>query len=164
MVREKTLELKVPAGVDDGARLRITGEGDAGYYGGPPGDLYVFLQVAEHDFFERRESDLLCHIPISFPQAALGAEITVPTLDGLGEKLSIPAGTQPGATFRISGRGIAKRSGGARGDLYVTVTLVVPTRLNKEQRELLTKLAATLGTENKPIQKKILEKVKEIFS
>jgi molecular chaperone DnaJ len=163
-IREKTLELKIPAGVDIGSKLRVTGEGDAGTKGGPSGDLYVVLNVLEHEFFERREHDLHCHIPITYPQAALGAHIAVPTLEGEEEKLAIPAGTQTGSTFRIRGRGISKRGGSARGDLYVTVDVVVPTKLSREQKDLLTKLATTIDIENKPIQKKILERVKEIFS
>lgn len=164
VVTERTLELKIPAGVDDGAKLRISGEGDAGSKGGPPGDLYVVLHVQDHEFFERREHDLYCHVPVSFPQAALGAEISIPTLERGEEKLSIPAGTQTGSTFRIKGRGVSKRGGSARGDLYVTVNVVVPEKLTREQRELLTKLAGTMDTENKPIQKRILERMKEIFS
>jgi molecular chaperone DnaJ len=164
VAKEKTLELKIPAGLDTDSKLRVTGEGDAGGKGGPHGDLYVVLSVLDHEFFERREHDLYCHIPISFPQAALGTQIVVPTLEREDEKLSIPAGTQTGATFRIKGRGISKRGGSARGDLYVSVNVVVPSKLNREQKELLTKFAATIETENKPIQKKILERVKEIFS
>jgi molecular chaperone DnaJ len=162
--KEKTLELKIPAGVDNGSKLRITGEGDAGPNAGPSGDLYVVLHVQEHEFFERREHDLYCHIPISFPQAALGAEIQVPTLDKSETTLEIPAGTQPGATFRIKGQGVSKRGGSARGDLYVMVNVTVPNKLSREQKELLTKFAGTMKTENKPMQKKILEKVREIFS
>jgi molecular chaperone DnaJ len=164
VVREKTIELKIPAGLDNGSKLRVTGEGDAGAKGGPAGDLYVVLNVLEHEFFERRDHDLYCHIPLTFPQAALGAQITVPTLEREEEKLSIPAGTQTGSTFRIKGRGISKRGGSARGDLYVTVNVLVPSKLSREQKELLTKFASTIEVENKPIQKKILEKVKEIFS
>jgi molecular chaperone DnaJ len=164
VVREKTLELKIPAGVDVGSKLRVTGEGDAGGKGGPAGDLYVVLNVQDHEFFERREHDLYCHIPVTFPQAALGDKIAVPTLEREDEHLTIPAGTQTGATFRIKGRGVSKRGGSARGDLYVTVDVAVPTKLTREQKDLLTKLAATIETENKPIQKKILERVKEIFS
>jgi len=165
MVREKTLEIKIPAGVDNGSKLRISGEGDAGGgKGGPAGDLYVVLNVQEHEFFERREHDLYCHVPISFPQAALGTQVMIPTLEGDEEKLHIPAGTQTSSTFRIKGRGISKRGGSARGDLFVTVDIAVPTKLTREQKDLLTKLASTIETENKPIQKKILERVKEIFS
>lgn len=164
VVREKSLELKIPAGVDNGDKLRVSGEGDAGVKGGPAGDLYVVLRVKEHDFFERNEHDLYCHIPISFPQAALGAEINVPTLDGDEAQVSIPGGTQTGSTFRIKGRGISKRGGSARGDLYVMVNIVVPPKLTKEQKELLSKFAGTLPHDNRPIQKKLLERVKEIFS
>ena len=164
VVREKTLELKIPAGVDNGSKLRVSGEGDAGGRGGPSGDLYVVLIVREHEFFDRREHDLYCHIPITYPQAALGDRIAIPTLEREEESLTIPAGTQTGSTFRIKGRGVSKRGGSARGDLYVTVNVVVPSKLNKEQKDLLTKLAATIETENKPIKRKILERVKEIFS
>jgi len=164
IVREKTLELRIPAGVDTGSKMRVSGEGDAGAKGGPSGDLYVVLSVQEHEFFERRDHDLYCHIPITFPQAALGAQIVVPTIDREDEKLAVPAGTQTGSTFRIKGRGISKRGGAARGDLYVTVDIVVPAKLSREQKDLLSKLADTIEIENKPIQKKILERVKEIFS
>jgi molecular chaperone DnaJ len=164
IVREKTLELRIPAGVDTGSKMRVSGEGDAGAKGGPSGDLYVVLGVQEHEFFERRDHDLYCHIPITFPQAALGAQIAVPTIDREEEKLVVPAGTQTGSTFRIKGRGISKRGGAARGDLYVTVDIVVPAKLSREQKDLLSKLADTIEIENKPIQKKILERVKEIFS
>jgi molecular chaperone DnaJ len=164
IVREKTLELKIPAGVDNGSKLRISNEGDAGGKGGPSGDLYVVLNVSEHEFFERREHDLYCHIPVTFPQAALGANVMIPTLEREEEKLHIPAGTQTGSTFRIKGRGVSKRGGSARGDLYVTVNVAVPTKLSREQKDLLARFNDTIETENKPIQKKILEKVKEIFS
>jgi molecular chaperone DnaJ len=163
-VREKTIELKIPAGVDTGSKLRLTGEGDAGGRGGPAGDLYVVLSVQDHEFFERREHDLYCHIPITFPQAALGTHVMIPTIEKEEEKLVIPPGTQTASTFRIKGRGISKRGGSARGDLYVTVNVAVPAKLSRDQKELLTKLAETIETENKPIKKKILERVKEIFS
>lgn len=161
--KERTLELKIPPGVDHESKLRVTGEGDAGPNGGQSGDLYVVLHVHEHEFFERREHDLFCQIPISFPQAALGATLTVPTLEKEEEKLEIPAGTQTGATFRIRGRGVSKRGGSARGELYVTVNIAVPSKLTKEQKELLTRFAGTITAENKP-QKRILERVREIFS
>ncbi len=161
---ERTLELKIPPGVDNLSKLRVSGEGDAGPNNGPPGDLYVVLQVHDHEFFERREHDLFCHIPVSFPQAALGSELTIPTLEKEEEKITIPAGTQTGSTFRIKGRGISKRGGASRGDLHVTVDIVVPNKLTKDQKELLTKFAGTITTENKPTQKKILERVREIFS
>jgi molecular chaperone DnaJ len=163
VVREKTIELKVPPGIDHGDKLRISGEGEAGARGAQPGDLYVVLIVKDHDFFERKENHLYCHIPISFPQAALGAEIAVPTLEGEEERLHIPAGTQPGTVLRVKGRGVPKRGGSARGDLYVTVNVIVPSKMSKEQKELVAKLGETFQDDNKPIEKKLLDRVKEIF-
>jgi molecular chaperone DnaJ len=161
-VREKTLELTIPAGVDTGSRLRVSGEGDAGERGGPYGDLYVLLHVSDHEFFERRDNDLHCHVPITFAQAALGAEIKVPTLRE-DATLKIPAGTQPNSVFRVRQGGIRSASGGRQGDLFVNVTVEVPRKLNREQRELIARLGDTENHPNEPIQKKILEKVKEIF-
>ena len=162
VVREKTLELKIPPGVDTGSRLRVSGEGDSGARGGPSGDLYVMIQVEDHEFFERRDDDLFCHVPISFSQAALGAAINVPTLDG-DELLKIPAGTQPESVFRIRGAGIARANGRGQGDLYVNVSVNVPKKLTRDQKELIVQLGDLDNQENQPIQKKILEKVKEIF-
>ena len=162
VVKEKTLEIKIPAGVDTGSRLRVAGEGDSGTRGGSPGDLYVLIHVEEHEFFERRNEDLFCHIPVSFAQAALGTVISVPTLAGQ-KQLKIRAGTQPDSVFRIRGAGIAKANGHGQGDLYVTVDVQIPTKLSREQRELISKLSETEEAENQPIQKKILERVKEIF-
>ena len=162
IVKKKTLELKIPAGVDTGSRLRVTGEGDAGPRGGASGDLYVLISVGQHEFFERRDDDLFCHVPISFAQAALGAEISVPTLDG-EETLKIPPGTQPESVFRIRNAGISMANGRGRGDIYVNINVRVPSKLSREQRDIVSKLAATEEAENQPIQKKILEKVKEIF-
>ena len=163
VVRERNLELKVPPGVDTGDKLRISGEGEAAGRGGLPGDLYVVLVVKDHEFFERREHDLYCHIAISFPQAALGAEIAIPTLEGEEERLRIPSGTQSGMVFRVRGRGVTKRGGSARGDLYVTADVVIPSKLTKEQKELISKLDETFQHDNKPIEKRLLDRVKEIF-
>ncbi len=138
--REKTLEIKVPAGVDNGSRLRIAGEGEAGELGAPRGDLYVIVHVKEHDFFERRDANLYCTVPISFAQAALGAELTVPTLDG-PEKLKVAEGTQSGSVFRVKGKGMPVVGGRGRGDLYVGVNVITPTNLSREQRQLLEELA-----------------------
>jgi molecular chaperone DnaJ len=164
MVRERTVELKIPAGVDNGDKMRVSGEGDAGGKGGPDGDLYVVLSVKDHEIFERREHQLYCHIPVSFPQAALGSEIMVPTLEGEDVPLRVPAGTQTGSTFRIKGRGVSKRGGSSRGDLYVTVDVAVPAKLSKEQKELIAKLAATMEDDNRPTEKRLLDRMKEIFS
>jgi molecular chaperone DnaJ len=164
MVRERTVELKIPAGVDNGDKMRVSGEGDTGGKGAPDGDLYVVLSVKDHEIFERREHQLYCHIPVSFPQAALGSEILVPTLEGEDVPLKVPAGTQTGSTFRIKGRGVSKRGGSSRGDLYVTVDVAVPAKLSKEQKELIAKLASTLEDDNRPTEKRLLDRMKEIFS
>jgi molecular chaperone DnaJ len=162
--RERTIELRIPPGVDTHTRMRISGEGEPGANGGPPGDLYVVLQVEEHPFFERRNSDLYCTIPINMAQAALGAEIRVPTLDG-EQKLKIPEGTQTGSIFRLSGHGLPDPHSGHKGDLYVNIRVVTPTRLTREQKRLIQQLAETLEKENQPARRdsSLFEKFKDIF-
>lgn len=136
----KRVAVKIPAGVDNGSRLRLSGEGEAGGPGGPPGDLYVFIHVQPHEFFERRDNDLLCRVPISFVQAALGDTITVPTLNGT-KTLEIPKGTQPGDVFTLPGEGIPSLRTRRRGDLVVQVDIRTPTQLSKRQEELLREFA-----------------------
>lgn len=162
--RERTIELRIPPGVDTGTRLRVAGEGEPGPNGGPPGDLYVVLEVKEHPFFERRGADLYCTIPVSFAQAALGADLVVPGLQG-EEKLRVPEGTQSGAVFRLKGMGMPDPHGGGRGDLYYHVRVVTPEKLTREQRKLLEQLGATLKVENQPAERNssIFDKVKDIF-
>jgi molecular chaperone DnaJ len=138
--REKTIEIKIPAGVETGSRLRVTGEGEAGVNGGPSGDLFVVIHVSEHEQFERQGANLYSAVPVTFAQAALGAEIKVKTLDG-EEDLKIPAGTQTGTVFRVKGKGMPNLGGRGHGDLFVAVTLVTPKTLTKEQRKLLEQLA-----------------------
>ncbi len=159
---QRKLKVNIPAGVDDGTRLRVGSEGQPGPNGGPPGDLYVFLKVKEHPFFERHEQDLHCTIPINVAQAALGCEIEVPTLEQ-PYKLKIPEGTQNGAQFRLRNRGIAHLNGSGRGDLYVHIEVKVPTRLTREQRKLLEQLRDTLPEDNSPSEKGLFEKVKDYF-
>jgi molecular chaperone DnaJ len=158
----RKLKVNIPAGVDDGTRLRLASEGQPGRHGGPSGDLYVFLKVREHPFFERQGTDLHCTIPINLAQAALGAEIEVPTLEQ-PYKLKIPEGTQNAAQFRLRNRGIAEVNGSGRGDLYVHVEVTVPTRLSREQRKLLEQLRETLPVDNAPSEKGLFEKVKDYF-
>ncbi len=158
--REKTLEIKIPAGVDTGSRLRIAGEGEAGELGGPRGDLYVIVHVKEHDFFERRDANLYCSIPVSFTQAALGADLNVRTLDG-EESVRIAEGTQSNSLFKLKGKGMPVLGGRGRGDLYVAVNVITPTNLSKEQRRLLEELA-NLET-NGHQDRGIVDKVKDIF-
>ncbi len=148
---ERVLGLKIPAGVEDAMRLRVSGEGEAGAQGGPPGDLYVVLRVREHAFFERQGSDLHCTVPISVTQAALGAEIKVPTLDG-HEKLRIPEGTQPNTVFRMRGLGLPNVEKRGHGDLYVKVQVVIPTHLNGIQRRALEGLAQQFRVDNTPLK------------
>jgi molecular chaperone DnaJ len=158
--REKMLEIKIPAGVDTGSRLRIAGEGEAGELGASRGDLYVIVHVTEHDFFERRDANLYCSIPVSFAQAALGAEVTVRTLEG-EQSLKIAEGTQSNSMFRLKGKGMPVLGGRGRGDLYVAVNVVTPTNLSKEQRRLLEEFAALEANGNH--DRGIVDKVKDIF-
>jgi molecular chaperone DnaJ len=155
------MDVQVPAGVEDGTRIRYSDQGEAGANAGPPGDLYIVLHVREHDFFEREGNDLYCAIPVSFPQLALGTEISVPTLYG-EHKLKIPDGTQPGTRFRIRHKGVPVLNSSQKGDLYVEVRVQTPTKLNKRQRELLEELNSISSVENKP-QKNLFNKVKDIF-
>jgi molecular chaperone DnaJ len=163
--RDRTIEVRVPAGVDSGTRLRISGEGEAGINGGPAGDLYIYVQVQDHPFFERRGSDLYCTVPLSVPQAALGTEVMVPTLNG-EERLAIPEGAQSGQIFRLKGKGMPNPREGGRGDLFVSIQVVVPTKLTHEQRKLFEQLAETLHVENRPADRNssLFDRIKEIFS
>jgi len=161
--RERTLEIPVPAGVDTGTRLRMAGQGEPGTNGGPAGDLYIFLEVKEHQYFERRGSDLYCTIPVSVTQAALGATIKVPTMHG-EEALEIPEGTQSGQIFRKRGKGLANPNGG-RGELYIVIRVDIPAKVTREQRRILEQLGQTMKVENKPAERSasFFDKVKDIF-
>jgi molecular chaperone DnaJ len=163
VVKQRTLEVKVPAGVEDGMRMRYASQGEPGFYGGPAGDLYVVLHVKDHDFFQRDGHNLHCSIPISFPQAALGAEIEIPTLDGT-HKLKIPEGTQSGTVFRVKGKGVPVLNQHGKGDIMVEVRVDVPKKLNKRQRELLSELSGLTPVDNKPSKgADFVSKVKEFF-
>jgi molecular chaperone DnaJ len=158
--REKMMEVKIPAGVETGSRLRIAGEGEAGMQGGPTGDLYVVIHVKEHEQFERQGSNLYSSMPITFAQAALGAEVSVPTLEGQ-QTLKIPQGTQTGTVFRLKNHGVQVLGGRGRGDLFVSVMVVTPTTLTREQRRLLEQLAEM---ENNDLEDKgLMDKVRDIF-
>jgi molecular chaperone DnaJ len=162
LLRERAVEAQVPAGVEDGTRIRFSGLGEAGAFGGPAGDLYVVLHVKEHSFFEREGNDLQCVVPISFSQAALGTEITVPTLEG-EHKMKIPEGTQSGTSFRIRGKGVPVLNGHGKGDLFVEVRIQTPGKLSKRQRELLIELGELTPVENKPQRRSLLGRVKDMF-
>lgn len=160
---EKVIELKIPGGVQAGSRLRVAGEGEAGSFGGPSGDLYVVIDVEPHPFFHRDEqnNNVLCEVPISFAQAALGGEVTVKTLEG-DERIRIPEATQTGAIFRLRGKGVHSLNGHGRGDLLVKTVVVTPTRLNEAQREALQRLAEVSGEEH--AEGTFFEKVRDFFS
>ena len=160
---ERTLNVKVPAGVEHGTRIRCTGEGDAGRAGGPSGDLYVVLSVRSHDFFERNGQDLHCVVPISFPPAALGAEIEIAGIDG-PVSLKIPEGTQGGKELRVRGRGVPYVNEKGRGDLIVQVLVQIPKKLSRTERELISKLAESLSADNKPASPGLLNKMKDLFN
>lgn len=134
--KQRNIQVNIPAGVDEGAQLRVSGEGEAGLRGGPPGDLYVVIRVKSHDFFHREGDDIYCEVPLTFAQAALGDEIEVPTLTG-AVKLKIPAGTQTSTYFRLKGKGVPRLRGYGQGDQHVKVVVVTPTKLTDEQREAL---------------------------
>ncbi len=157
------IEVNIPAGVDEGSVIPIRGQGEPGRNGGPNGDLFVVVSVGQHKLFRREGSDLYLDIPISFTQAALGDEITVPTLDG---KVSykVPAGTQPGTVFRLRGKGVTDIRTGKMGDLYVKVTLEVPTRLNSEQRSIIKEMGEKVGTDCYKKKSSWADKLKDFFS
>ncbi|MBA3888622.1 MAG: molecular chaperone DnaJ [Acidobacteria bacterium] len=165
--KERKITVKIPAGISTGQRLRLYGEGEHGALGGPAGDLYVVVHVQEHSFFQREGDDLFCEMPIAFPTLALGGTIKVPTLDSR-EDLVIPAGTQPGARFKVRGKGMPNVAGRGHGDLHVIARVTVPKKLNRDQKRLLEELARTLPQERLDDEadsgdKPFFERVKDIF-
>jgi molecular chaperone DnaJ len=160
---ERKLQVKVPAGVDTGMRLKITGEGEAGARNGPRGNLYVLINVKPHEIFIREGAELFCEIPVSFPQATLGAEIDVPTLDGK-TMLKIPEGTQSGKFFKIKGKGIPDLNGSGRGDLNVKIIVETPVKLTHRQKELLEEFMTISQEDSTPIRKTFFEKVRRLLS
>jgi len=156
------IKLKIPAGIEDGSRLRSSRNGEAGIRGGPPGDLYVVIHIKEHEVFERDGDSLYCEVPISFTTAALGGEVEVPTLEGKAH-LKIPAGTQGATVFKLRGKGIPTLNSSQRGDLMVRVLVEVPTKLNGEQRRKLEEFAGLMGDDNTPLHKSFFEKAKDFF-
>jgi molecular chaperone DnaJ len=159
---EESIEVAIPGGVDNGTRVRLSGLGEPGDRGGPPGDLYVTVVVREHPIFQREDYEVYCEVPISFTQAALGAKIDVPTLDGK-VKMTIPAGTQSGKVFRLRGKGIPHLHGNNRGDQHVRVIVETPTELSSKQRELLEQFAELSGEQCHPHSKNFFDKVRELF-
>lgn len=160
--KQRTISLNIPAGVDDGAQLRVTGEGESGTRGGPSGDLYVVIRVKPHEFFEREGDDIYCEVPLTFAQAALGDEIEIPTLTEK-VKLKIPAGTQTDTYFRLKGKGVPRLRGYGQGDQHVKVVVVTPTNMTEEQRDLLREFARLSGEHTHEQQQTIFERMKKAF-
>src|SRR5438105_4012568 len=156
------IKIRIPAGVDTGSRLRSAGNGEAGVRGGPSGDLYVVLHVKSHAIFQREGDDLLCEVPVSFVQAALGAEIEVPTLDGKAS-IKIPPGTQPGTMFRLKGKGIKNVQGYGYGDLHVRINVEVPTHLSSSQKAKLQEFAELCNGKESPMSQSFFDKAKNLF-
>jgi molecular chaperone DnaJ len=160
--RERKLKVNIPPGVDNGTQLRLSQEGQPGANGGPAGDLYVVLKVAEHPIFERHDNDLHCTVPINIAQAALGASVDILTFDGL-QNVKIPEGSQAGNRLRLKGLGVPSLNGGGRGDTYVHLDVRVPAKLTRDQRKLFEQLREVLPVENEPAEKGIFDKVKDYF-
>ncbi|MBB6675406.1 molecular chaperone DnaJ [Cohnella nanjingensis] len=158
--KQRKIHVKIPAGVDDGSQLRVSGEGEGGVRGGPAGDLYIVLRVKTHDFFERDGDDIYCEVPLTFTQAALGDEIEIPTLTEK-VKLKIPAGTQTGTYFRLKGKGVPKLRGYGQGDQHVKVTLVTPTNLSEDQKDLLRDFGSKSGESTHEQHQSIFERMKK---
>jgi molecular chaperone DnaJ len=163
VTRERTLSVNIPPGVEDGTRIRIAGEGEAGVRGGPPGDLYIFLSMASHPFFQREGADLHCRVPVSMVTAALGGDFEVPTIDGGKTKVKVPDGTHSGRRFRLQGKGMPVLRGRQSGDMYVQVVVETPQKLTKKQRELLAEFDRLSSTETQPESSGFLGKVKEFL-
>lgn len=160
--KKTTLSVKVPAGIDDGQRLKLSNEGDVGANGGPNGDLYVQIHLVKHDFFQRDSFDVICEVPVTFSQAALGSEVEVPTLGGK-VSVTVPAGTQSGRRMRLKGKGIARLGGYGMGDQIITIVVETPSKLSDRQRELFEELAELEQTKSNPMSRGFFEKVKDLF-
>jgi len=160
---ERTLSVNIPAGVEDGTRIRLAGEGEAGLRGGPPGDLYIFLSVKPHGFFQRDGADLYCRVPISMARAALGGEIAVHAIDGAQCKLKVPEGTQSGKQLKVKGKGMPVLRGRDHGDLHVQISVETPQSLTKRQRDLLNEFEAESSHRTHPETMGFFARMKELF-
>jgi molecular chaperone DnaJ len=163
VTRERTLSVNIPAGVEDGTRIRLAGEGEAGLRGGPPGDLYIFLSIEQHALFQRDGADLHCRVPISMVTAALGGEFDVPAINGGKARVKVPAGTQTGRRFHLTGKGMPVLRSKQTGDMYVQVVVETPQKLSKRQRELLAEFAKLSSQENQPESEGFFSKVKDFI-
>ncbi|MFV0358176.1 molecular chaperone DnaJ [Tropicimonas sp.] len=160
--KDRSLSVNIPPGVETGTRIRLAGEGDAGARGGPSGDLYIFIQVAEHDIFQRDAQNLFCHVPVSMTTAALGGDIEVPTIDGGRSRVKVPAGSQTGKQMRLRGKGMPALRGGGSGDMFIELVAETPVNLTSRQKELLREFDE-LGAENNPRSSNFFSKVKSFW-
>jgi len=163
VMRERTLSVNIPPGVEDGTRIRLAGEGEAGVRGGPAGDLYIFLSIGAHPFFQRDGADLHCRVPVSLVTAALGGDFEVPTIDGGKTRVKVPEGMQTGRRFRLQGKGMPVLRARQSGDMYVQVVVETPQKLTKKQRELLAEFDRLSSTETQPESSGFFGKVKEFL-
>ena len=163
VMRERTLSINIPAGVEDGTRIRLSGEGEAGVRGGPTGDLYIFLSIKPHSIFQRDGADLFCRVPISITTAALGGDFEVPTLDGERTRVKVPEGTQTGKQFRLRGKGMPVLRQRSLGDLYIQTVVETPVKLTRRQRELLEEFQAAASDENTPDSTGVFARMKDFF-
>ena len=163
VTRERTLSVTIPIGVEDGTRIRLAGEGEAGLRGGPPGDLYIFLSIKPHEFFQRDGADLFCRVPIVMTTAALGGQIEVPTIDGGRTRVKIPEGTESGKQFRLKGKGMPVLRSKQQGDLYIQVEVETPKNLSRKQRELLKSFEDASNPSTSPASTGFFARVKEFF-
>ena len=163
VVKERTLSVNIPAGVEDGTRIRLSGEGEAGLRGGPAGDLYIFLSIQQHEYFQRDGADVFCRVPISMTTAALGGQIEVPTLDGTVSRVKVPEGTETGKQFRLKGKGMPVLRSTAAGDLYIQVDVETPKNLTRKQRELLEEFEKLSRKETSPESTGFFARMKDLF-
>jgi molecular chaperone DnaJ len=164
VTRERALSVNIPPGVEDGTRIRLAGEGEAGVRGGPAGDLYIFLSLSSHPFFQREGADLHCRVPISMVAAALGGDFEVPTIDGNNTRVKVPEGTQSGRRFRLQGKGMPVLRSKQTGDMYVQVLVETPQKLTKRQRELLNEFERLSSKDTHPESAGFFGKVKEFLA
>jgi molecular chaperone DnaJ len=162
VLTRRKIEVKVPEGADTGSRLKLGGEGEAAAGSGQPGDLYIIINVEPHPFFQRQGDDIICEVPVTFPQACLGGEVEVPTLYGIA-RMKIPAGTQAGKILRMRGKGMPNLRGYGQGDQHVRVIVEVPTKLSKEHREILKRFEEISEDDDGPLRKTFFERMKEFF-
>ena len=161
--KEKSLSVSIPAGVEEGTRIRLSGEGEAGFRGGQPGDLYIFLSIKPHKIFRRDGANIFCNVPLPFSTASLGGHVEVPTIDGGRVKVNIPEGTQSGHQFRLKGKGMSILRSSAKGDMYIEVAVETPVNLNKKQKEILKEFEKNAGKETSPASDSFFTRVKEFW-